>query len=99
MKLTLARLACAVWLAWLLALGVMVGLSCGHVLHASLWWLAVPLVVQGACTIAALGGGIWRACRGPRRGSAVVWTLFAVLPTLPESARPGRTGGASVSRS
>jgi hypothetical protein len=51
-------------------------------MRASPWWLAIPLAVQGACTMAALGGGIWRACRGPRRGSAVAWTLLAVLPTL-----------------
>jgi hypothetical protein len=82
MKLTLARLAFTAWVAWLLALGIMACLSYRQVLHPSFLYLGIPLVVQLLCTIALLGGGVWRVVRGPRRWKAVAWMLFGVLPML-----------------
>jgi hypothetical protein len=82
MKVTLARLTLVAWAAWLLTLGIMVWLACWRALHPSFLYMAVPLAVQVICTVAVLGGGIWRVVRGPRRWNAVAWMLFAFLPTL-----------------
>ena len=82
MKVSLARLTLVAWLAWLIFLGIMVWLSCRRVLHPNFLCMAIPLAVQWVSTVAVLGGGIWRAIRGPRRCNAVAWTLFGVLPIL-----------------
>jgi hypothetical protein len=82
MKVNLAHLSLTAWVAWLLALGIMAGLSYGRVLHPSFLYMAVPLGIQVICTVAVLGGGIWRIFRGPRRGRAAAWMLIGVLPTL-----------------
>ncbi len=82
MKVTLVRLAWMAWLAWLLTLIVMAWLSYWRVFHASCVYMAIPMAVQALCTIGVLGGGIWRAIRGPRRWNAVTWMLFGILPAL-----------------
>jgi len=82
MKVTLARLTLTAWAAWLLALGIMACLSYRDILHPSFLYMAIPLAVQVICTVAVLGGGIWRVIRGPRRWQAVAWMLFGVLPPL-----------------
>jgi hypothetical protein len=82
MKITLARIALAAWLAWLLTLGIMACLSYARILHASFLYMAIPLVVQLICTVAVFGGGIWRMIRGPGRWNAAMWMLFGTLPTL-----------------
>ncbi len=82
MKVTLVRLAWTAWLAWLLTLIVMAWLSYWRILHASCVYMAIPMAVLALCTIGVLGGGIWRAIRGPRRWNAVRWMLFGILPAL-----------------
>ena len=82
MRITLKRLTVVAWLAWLLMLIAMAGLSLGEVFHPSFLYMAIPLAVQLISTVAVVGGGTWRLARGPRRWIAATWILLALLPML-----------------
>ncbi len=69
MRVSLFRLTLIAWLAWLLTLAVMVGLSLSRVMHPSFLYLAVPLAVQLISTAVILGWGMWRIVRGSRAGA------------------------------
>jgi len=78
----LRRWATLSWAAWLLSIGLLGWQHWMRVLHppSLLFVFLVALTVGPA--LAALGTGLWRMLRGPKRLGASAWLLVALVPVL-----------------
>jgi hypothetical protein len=66
----------------LLSIGLLWWQHWARVLHPpSLLFIFLVALTCGAA-LAALGNGLWRLLRGPKRGDAAAWLLAALLPVL-----------------
>lgn len=77
------RLWCAVtWGAWLLCLALLSWEHLASVLHPPSLLFIFLLILNFGAALAALGIGLWRILRGPKRVRAAAWLLVSLLPVL-----------------
>jgi len=78
----LRRCAALAWAGWLLSIGLLWWQHWIRVLYPpSLLFIFLVAVTFGSA-LAAVGMGLWRMLRGPKRLGASVWLLVAILPVL-----------------
>src|SRR5438552_4398919 len=74
--------AAVAWAGWLLSLGLLWWQHWMRILHPpSLLFLFLVALTFGSALV-ALGIGVWRVLRGPKRLRASVWVLIALLPII-----------------
>jgi len=76
------RAAIAAWMAWLASYALVGYQFFAPVIHPHFLPLVSLLLLGFAATIVALGLGLWRMIRGPRRIAAMGWSLAAAIPIL-----------------
>ena len=78
----LRRWGALTWAGWLLSIGLLWWQHWARVLHPpSLLFIFLVALTFGSA-LAALGIGLWRLLRGPKRLGALTWLLVALLPVL-----------------
>jgi len=78
----LGRWGALAWAGWLLSLGLLWWQHWMRVLHPpSLLFIFLVALTFGS-VLAALGNGLWRVLRGPKRLDTSAWLLVALLPGL-----------------
>ena len=80
--ISLPRLTIAVWLAWLVLLGLMGGMLLGRAWHPHFLPAATLLAGLVVAGMALLCGASWRIIRGPRRTRALSCLLLGMAPLL-----------------
>lgn len=78
----LRRWGALTWAGWLLSIGLLWWLHSARVLHPPSLLFIFLVALTFLSALAALGIGLWRLLRGPKRLGAAAWLLVAILPVL-----------------
>jgi hypothetical protein len=78
----LRRNAVAVWVAWLLLLGLLWGQFQASILHPAAHLFLVLLIVVALLSVGATIRGLYRVLLGPKRSIAFVWMVLALSPAF-----------------
>jgi hypothetical protein len=74
--------ALAVWVLWVLLIGLLWGQFQAGILHTAAYLFLFLLVVMILAAVAALSCGLYRVVRGPKRSLSFIWMLIALAPVF-----------------